>query len=323
MASSDVDNITGSEYKLYDTFLQRCQYNKGHGFRKAKLSREDVKSIIRSNDNSTIEAIKNILDKFQKVNLKFVLNGKFVSSNAIAQYIYDPEEDIFVCSITEEVYTVLSDYNNNGGYSPVNLRLVKNAKTYYTQKIYGILRRWSRTGETVTCRYTLDEIRSVCDIFPGTYAQYKYFKSKVLVPSINEINNKLKMNVTFTEIKKVRKVVAIEFSVTDYEPRKYHFEQLELCIDADYDVPSEDENKEPEIDSIDYMHLIDLRLNESIHEQFLKDYSDYKNYMAAVETASSKTLTSLGSKTINKRNYKYFCTTLDNLIPSESLHMMD
>ena len=320
------DTITASEFKLYESLLQRCQIAKDYGWRKAEITRAEIQELIKNRNKSTIEEIKSTLDKFQKIDIKFNLNKKDVSGVLIAEHIYDPLEDKFTCSMSENVFTALMEYNKIG-YAPIDLKLTKKARGFYSQKLYGLFRMWSRQFQPVTKTYTLEQLKNVCDIFEGTaYDEYSNFKAKVLKPAIKEINEKFNMNIDskFIEKRRNRKVYEIEFTFTDYEPRKYEFEQLELCVDVDFkDVPSEDENKEPEIDSIDYMHLIDLRLNESIHEQFLKDYSDYKNYIAAVETASSKTLTSLGSKTINKRNYKYFCTTLDNLIPSESLHMMD
>ena len=36
--------ITSSEFKLYDTLLQRCQITKDLNWRTAKLSREEIKS---------------------------------------------------------------------------------------------------------------------------------------------------------------------------------------------------------------------------------------------------------------------------------------
>ena len=69
------------------------------------------------------------------------------------------------------------------------------------------------------------------------------------------------------------------------------------------------------------MTLLDLNINESIHTQFLKDFYNYKQYIKSVQTASEKTLGSLGGKTINKRNYKYFKTSLENLIPSVNINL--
>ncbi len=327
------DTITASEFKLYETLLQRCQVTKDYGWRKAEIRREEIQELIKNRNRSTIEEIKSTLDKFQKIDIKFKLNKKDVSGVLIAEHIYDPIEDKFTCSMSENVFTALMDYNTIG-YAPIDLKLTKRARGFYSQKLYGLFRMWSRPLEKVVKTYTLEQLKSVCDIFEGTaYDRYDNFKRKVINPAIKEINDKFNMKIEgYKEIKRNRRVYEIEFSFTDYEPRRYNFDDSQIVeaeqititdiIEVDNNITSKSKDTRLDIDSIDYMHLIDLKINESVHSQFLNDYSDYKNYIAAVETASSKTLTALGSKTINKRNYKYFRTTLDNLIPSESLHIM-
>lgn len=125
------------------------------------------------------------------------------------------------------------------------------------------------------------------------------------------------MEVTYKEIKSIRKVQSIEFTFIDHEPRKYNFEGNTLIEPKEISLSDEVVIDVDNIDSIDYMELINCKLNESIHSKFLEDYHDYKNYIAAVEIASERTLSTIGGKTINKRNYKYFKTTLENLIPSQ------
>ena len=44
--------ITSSEFKLYDTLLQRCQVTKDSNWRKAEISREEIKKIITNNDKT-------------------------------------------------------------------------------------------------------------------------------------------------------------------------------------------------------------------------------------------------------------------------------
>lgn len=74
-----------------------------------------------------------------------------------------------------------------------------------------------------------------------------------------------------------------------------------------------------EIDSIDYMNLIDMNIKESVHKRFLQDFSDYTNYIKAVETASMRTLDAVGGKSINKMQSTwqstqfYFYTKLNTL----------
>lgn len=315
--------ITSNEYKIYDTLLQRCQITKDSHWRKAEISREEIKKIIKNNDKTTLAEIKSTLDEFQNIKIKFKLGKKHVNGVLIAEYVYDEATDIFTCSMSENVFIALMTYDEIG-YSPIDLKMVRQARGFYTQKIYGLLRLWSRQNKIMTKIYSVEQIKEVCDIFKDTsYDVYGNFKKKVLVPAIKEINEKLNMKVEYKEIKKMRKVQEIEFTFTDYEPRKYDFDKDKLIEPKEQLVSNEISitKDNDDLDSIDYMTLLDLNINESIHTQFLKDFYNYKQYIKSVQTASEKTLGSLGGKTINKKNYKYFKTALENLIPSIDINL--
>lgn len=224
--------ITSSEFKLYDTLLQRCQITKDSNWRTAKLSREEIKAIITNNDKTTIEEIKKVLDKFMGINIKFKLGRKDYAATLIAEYIYDNDLDVFTCSMSENVYMALMTYSEFG-YSPIDLKLVKQARGFYTQKIYQLLRTWSRNNITVTKDYTIEKLKKVCDIFEGTsYDRYDNFKRKVLKPAIKEINEKLNMKVEYEELKSGRRVTRIKFTCTDFETRQYEFNSDDVIIEV-------------------------------------------------------------------------------------------
>lgn len=223
--------ITSSEFKLYDTLLQRCQITKDPNWRNAKLTRKEIKSIITNNDKTTIEEIKKILDKFMGINIKFKLGRKDYAATLIAEYVYDNDLDTFDCSMSENVYMALMTYSEFG-YSPIDLKMVRQAKGFYTQKIYQLLRTWSRNNTSVTKVYSIEQIKEICDIFPGTaYDVHGNFKKKVLVPAIKEINEKLNMKVEFEELKCGRRITQIKFICTDFETRTYEFNNNDVIIE--------------------------------------------------------------------------------------------
>lgn len=257
--------ITSSEFKLYDTLLQRCQITKDSNWRTAKLSRAEIKNIITNNDKTTIEEIKKVLDKFIGINIKFKLGRKDYSAALISEYIYDNDLDIFTCSMSENVYMALMTYTEFG-YSPVDLKLVRQAKGFYTQKIYQMLRVWSRNNTSVTKTYLLEQIKEVCDIFPGTaYDVYGNFKKKVLAPAIKEINEKLNMKVEYEELKSGRRVTQIKFTCIDFETRQYEFNSDDVIVEAN--APCEDNSYE----KILKMYSLKL-IAKSTLEKFEKEY---------------------------------------------------
>lgn len=317
MATSNCSEITSTEYKVYDTVLQKCQVYQGYGFKKAQLGKDEVKSIVKNKNDLTVKGICDIFEKFRNITMRFKIGTKYITSSAISEYSYDESNNMFSVYISDNVFNMLMDYAQIG-YSPIDLKLVRKAKSYYTQKIYGMLRMWSRYNETVFHTYKLTEIKDICDIVEGScYDQYKIFKRDILKKSLKEIQNKLNMKAEIVKENRVsRKVASIEFSILDYETKKYDFDS-EVIIEAK-DIQQQIKAAEPDIDeeisSIDYVNLIDMNLKASIHKKFMNDFGDYKNYLRAVETASSRTLNAVGGKTINSRNYNYFKTALTNLI---------
>lgn len=234
--------ITSSEFKLYDTLLQRCQVTKDSNWRKAEISREEIKKIITNNDKTTIEAIKNTLDIFKKVDIKFRLGSKDYSATLIAEHVYDHDTDTFTCSMSENVYMALMTYTEFG-YSPIDLKMVRQAKGFYTQKIYQLLRTWSRNNTSITKTYTVSQLKEICDIFEGTsYDRYDNFKRKVLKPAIKEINEKLNMKVEYEELKSGRRVTQIKFNCIDFETRQYEFKSDDVIVEAND--PCEDNSYE-------------------------------------------------------------------------------
>lgn len=224
--------ITSSEFKLYDTLLQRCQVTKDSNWRKAEISREEIKKIITNNDKTTIEEIKNTLDIFKKVDIKFRLGRKDYSSTLIAEHVYDYDTDTFTCSMSENVYMALMTYTEFG-YSPIDLKMVRQAKGFYTQKIYQMLRIWSRNNTSITKVYTVTQLKEICDIFEGTsYDRYDNFKRKVLKPAIKEINEKLNMKVEYEELKSGRRVTQIKFTCIDFETRQYEFNNDDVIVEV-------------------------------------------------------------------------------------------
>lgn len=84
--------------------------------------------------------------------------------------------------------------------------------------IYEHCKRFSRIGKTTVVKWEdfRDVILGASKDF-GTYAEYKHFKNKVLVPCIREVNTEGAIKVELQEIKNGRSVVGIFFTVS--EPR--------------------------------------------------------------------------------------------------------
>lgn len=215
-------SLTSNEYKMFNQILYKCQIEKDNIHQMvARLTLEELRTLVKKNDDSTPKALLETLETFMKIPIRFKKDNSLVSTTLINTVKIDQHTLDFNCYLNKELFEVLMDYKEMG-YSPINLKLVKNVKGYYTQRFYEIFRKWSGTKKEVT--YTIRELKEIFLIEDGnSYDRYFNFKTKVIKPAVAEITKKLNMDVTFVENKVGRTVVSLTFFVIDKEPRLYSF----------------------------------------------------------------------------------------------------
>lgn len=304
--------VSSNEYKIFNRILYKCQVTNNTQMI-AELTLEELKELVKVKNDSTPKGLLDTLERLMQVIIRFEKepnSNKFISTTLINKVEIDTDTRNFKCFIDKELYETLEKYRL--GYAPIDLKEIKKLNGFYAQRIYELLRLW--TGSTTTIEYKIDILKEILNLTESTaYDKYYNFKTRIIDKAVNEINCKLNMKIEYEEIKSTnrrkRGIGSLRFKVIDNEPRYYDFKK-EKIIDTKY----KDVEEKNEIDSIDYMNLIDCKINESVHSMFLNDFEDYKNYLNLVVTASSRTLDSVGGKTISKRNYKYFKVTLENLL---------
>lgn len=85
-------------------------------------------------------------------------------------------------------------------------------KSKYTIRLYELIKSIHfRELETYTREYKLDELRRLLDA--ETYTTYQTFKTRVLIPAVNEINNYSDKNLSYEPLKRGRSVYSIRFTI--------------------------------------------------------------------------------------------------------------
>ena len=96
------------------------------------------------------------------------------------------------------------------------LENILELKSFYSIRIYELVKQY----ENIKSReITIDELKEILDI-GNSYKLYGHFKEKVLTVAQKEINEKTDINLTFEEIKKIRKVTGIKFNIERKENRE-------------------------------------------------------------------------------------------------------
>lgn len=322
-------NITAIENRFFYYALFTAQKDKT-GVPVCKVRAEDLKRFTLRTNDKTIPAIKRALNNIKSTSLLFQDTEKYECDyNLIAGYKYDKEKDVFKIEFSPTLYKHIINYAN---YAPLNLDIMGSFKSFYTQRLYELLRLWSRTGTEIRKSFTIDELRFVLGV-EDKHREYKALKQRVLTPAIKEINEKGNMMVEMLEIKKGRKVEKIEFKIVDHETKKYFngafkTEELEEQKITENQIK---EIKEPVANSIHTQHKkvssnIENIIDFSNKGILLKINRKFKNYdFTSSEELEDIVLDAFSIslekdnneyEDINIHNVNFFIETLNNKLMS-------
>ena len=86
-------------------------------------------------------------------------------------------------------------------------------KSKYTIRLYELIKSIHyHELKSYKKRYTIEELKALLD--GERYQEYRDFKRRALVPAVNEINRYSDKTVSFEEVKRGRRVVAVEFTIS-------------------------------------------------------------------------------------------------------------
>lgn len=209
-------NITAVENRFFYYLLFSAQKEK-NGVFSCRIKSEELKRLALNASQKTIPAIKKALNSIKGTSLLFEIGSKDCDYNLIGGHEYDKDKDEFYITFLPRLYEYIINYSV---YAPLNLDILGSFKSFYTQRLYELLRLWSRTGTEIRKSFTIDELRFVLGV-EDKHREYKALKQRVIIPATKEINEKGNMMVEILEIKEGRKVAKIEFKILDHETKKY------------------------------------------------------------------------------------------------------
>lgn len=225
-----------NEYKLLNSIFYLAQFNYDNkntayevdGYKVAKINNELYKEINKNTTVGSIAEFEKTIKKFMGVSIALKTKKYKIVTSLIPKYII--EDDGIICCIDKDIYNIIMSYNSDG-YSPLDVKMLYNARGVYTQYLYEYMRSWSGTKKEITCR--VDDLKEIlhCAHLPS-YDKFFDFKRAVLNPAIKEINKKFGMQIDFTENKYSRKVVSLTFSVHDTKPRHIDFNANKVIVES-------------------------------------------------------------------------------------------
>ncbi|MGL4617071.1 MAG: replication initiation protein [Mycoplasmoidaceae bacterium] len=209
-------SLTTTENKILQLILIKSQ-KLGKHILHCDIHIDEFKKLIsRPNDRKKIN-IDKILNALITKQIFYKIGTKEGDSCFIAYKEFDIKTKIYTIHAHSKIYELLFNYLK--GYTPINLEIFFSFKTFAAQRLYELIRLWSNSKHTIN--YSVTDIKKALMINNTSYIEYGNFKRRIIIPAIKELEKKAKMKIDIKEHKQNKKVISIDFMVTDNDKRIY------------------------------------------------------------------------------------------------------
>lgn len=268
-------SLTGLEQKLlYKIFEEVQQYEYTDSLITFKVSDlyTSYKDVIQS--NITKKEFQQLLHNIQKKDVYIIGNNGYVKTQWFAVIATN---DLMHYQIDIDKYVFPYIKTLKTCFTPLKSASVYSFSRFYTMRFYELIKKWFPKKKDI--EYTLDDLKNMLDLnikieivngkekkVNATYANNANFERRIIKKSIEEINEKSELTVTYEMIKKKRKYHSVIFHVKEKEGVS------EQTIDETHNIPTPIiKPHEFEINGVRNDDLMSV-LSEEVKEQFLKDF---------------------------------------------------
>lgn len=313
--------VTAIQNRIFYYCLLTAQKEK-NGELSCTVKLEDIKKLIPNKNQRTLANIKKTIQILKQTSLEFEKreDGDTIECdyNLIAGSEYNVNKETFKIKLADRLYRHLIDYTV---YAPLNLEILTKFKSFYAQRLYELLRLWSRTDTPIIKSFKIEQLRFVLGV-ENKYPAYKNFKQRVLNQAVKEINQVGNMKVDIEEVKSGRRVDEIKFMIFDYEKKVYFKKNVQSSIISNDDLKEikeiEPVNKNEKEEIKDFYIPNKKLFTAKTLDNFKKDFSNYdfkdSTYKKLLQEAILVTLEKDDDEKIKVKSYNYFKKTLENKI---------
>lgn len=155
-------------------------------------------------------AIERISERWVKTeDERHVTKFRWVSSQT-----YFKNEGRFRIALTNEIMPYLTQLK--GQFTQYQLNHISGFSSVHTIRLYELFTQYKRLGERFI---TVEDLKKWLQL-EEKYDRYNNLNQRVLTPALAEINEKSDLFVEYEPIKRGRKIVGVEFSITHEKPVK-------------------------------------------------------------------------------------------------------
>lgn len=259
-------------YKIFEE-VQQCGYDKTLITFKISDLYSRYKDVIQS--NITKKDFQQLLHSIQEKDVYIIGNNGYVKTQWFAVIATN---DLLHYQIDIDKYVFQYIKTLKKCFTTLNSATVYSFSRFYSMRIYELIKKWFPTKKDI--EYTLDELKTMLDLqvkteivngvektVNKTYVNNSNFERRIIKKSIEEINEKSELNVTYEMIKKRRKYYSIIFHVSS----KNIIEE-KIIEPIDEIIPEVFQSHEFEIQGVKNDELMNV-LSKEVKQQFLTDFN--------------------------------------------------
>jgi len=199
--------LSAREQKIVLTMVSMIQLN-DEDFKEYSISIKEFSEMLGLKGHAKYEEIKEVALHLQEKTLFIPDEHGFVTANWVAGQRYIKGEGVIKLSFSPYLKPYLLQLKSQ--FTSYKLSNILSLGSGYSIRLYEIMKKWQHLGRW---EYPVDELKLKFGITEGKYNQYNHFKTRVLTKSIEEVNEKTDLHISFKEIKKGRRIDRIEFTI--------------------------------------------------------------------------------------------------------------
>ena len=208
-----VKPLSAREQKIVLTMVSMIQPN-DEDFKEYRISIQEFSEMLGLKGHAKYEEIKDVALRLQEKTIFIPDENGFVTTNCVASQRYKKGECVIELSFSPYLKPYLLQLKNQ--FTSYKLSNILSLGSGYSIRLYELMKKWQHLGKW---EYPVEELKPKMGAIAKSHSAYGNFKSKALLPAIEEVNEKTDLHISFEELKIGRRIDRIEFTIR-YSPEK-------------------------------------------------------------------------------------------------------
>lgn len=226
-----VKSLSAREQKIILTMVSMIQPT-DRDFKEYSISIQEFSEMLGLKGHAKYEEIKEVALRLQEKTLFIPDEKGFITTNWVASQRYIEGEGVIELSFSPYLKPYLLQLKT--AFTSYRLSNILSLKSGYTIRLYELMKKWQHLGKW---ECSVDALREKLGSTSKSYSLYGNFKNKIILPSIEELNEHTDLLVEYKEIKKGRRVEGIQFSIK-------HSAEKEIKLPKPKKKPDQSQNEE-------------------------------------------------------------------------------